>query len=832
MSLTADDSARFGFASERWLEVLRTAEAPPALGRLGPYELLEEAGRGGQGVVFRARQPGTGREIAVKRLLAGSFASPQTLRRFEREVEAAIALNHPGIVTVYGVERVEGAPLLAMEWVDGVPVTRWAAQRSRAEVLRLFLLVCDAVQHAHQRGVLHRDLKPSNVLVDAAGRPRVLDFGLAKLASDSQATITASGDFLGTPAYAAPEQWRGEELDVRADVYALGTLLFEMLTGRRLVEGEGLKALLQASASVTPTRPSALLRSIPRELDAIVLQALATERPQRYQSVDALASDVRRFLAGEPVSAHPPGAWYLLRKLVARNRLVSALAAALVLAILVHAFLTARHADELAHERDRALLAGKAEAEAHALADAQRVRAEEALGVAQEQRVQAEQERETAQQMLDFIAADLVQEADPQRHGHTPSLSEVLRASAAKVDERFPDAPRIAARFHRVLGRALWQLGSFAEAETELRKALALAPDRSAFDRALDHTLLGLILHGGGKYAEAEVVLRRAIELHESCDPPDRRGLGEALAALAPVLRLSSRDEEALDVGLRVVELVSGDSRIRALGNVGVTLFQMGRLAEARPYYEEALASYIEQHGEEDASVVPLIGNLAALDAASGDRQGAVATYRRCLEIQERALGPDHPFTADTRLDLAEVLVLTGALDEGEDQVLEALEDLPEGSIEAALGQLILGNLWMERGDAAAAEPHYAAAVRAFDALGHRVNFQIAAEEWLNALVATKQHEQAETLLRRVLEVAAGRDLAWALSNLGALRSGRGDQEEARELLERAIELVATLPGEATLHADTLRAYARVLRRLGDAEGAAALEREADELRR
>src|SRR5688572_26532464 len=159
----SDDSSLFDLGSDDWVELVRAAETPEALGFLGPYQLVAEAGRGGQGVVYRAQQPGTGRTIAVKRLLAGKLASPAALRRFEREIEASTALNHPGIVTVYAADVVDGAPVLTMEWVEGVPITTWARGRPRTEVLRCFLLVCDAVQHAHQRGVLHRDLKPSNV---------------------------------------------------------------------------------------------------------------------------------------------------------------------------------------------------------------------------------------------------------------------------------------------------------------------------------------------------------------------------------------------------------------------------------------------------------------------------------------------------------------------------------------------------------------------------------------------------------------------------------------------------------------------------------------------
>ncbi len=200
------DPADYGFLFDEpgdgWLESVRDAETPVSLGSIGDYELIAEVSRGGQGVVFLARQPGTHRTIALKRLRAGTLSTAAMQQRFQREVEAAAALNHPNIVTVYGMEVVDGLPVFAMEWVDGVPVTEWAAhgeddeRRDPSEMLELFLRICDAVQHAHSRGVLHRDLKPSNILVDECGQPHVLDFGLAmRLEPD------ATGEILETPAF-------------------------------------------------------------------------------------------------------------------------------------------------------------------------------------------------------------------------------------------------------------------------------------------------------------------------------------------------------------------------------------------------------------------------------------------------------------------------------------------------------------------------------------------------------------------------------------------------------------------------------------------------------
>ncbi len=339
-----------------WLAWARRAESPVALGRLGSYELLSEIGHGAQGTVYKARQPGTKREVVIKRLAAGSFATASMRARFEREIEALGVLRHPNIVTAHAAELVDGQPILVLEWVDGQPMDRWAAagpegRRDVREILATFALACDAVAHAHQHAVIHRDLKPSNIFVDAVDQPHVLDFGLATWTRDAARTTLAAPSeahgFLGTPAYASPEQIGGghAELDTRTDIFSLGVILYELLTGEwpfaapdRHAPGPLLADVFDAVRRVEPRRPSSLRPELGTELDAILLKAIAKVPGERYQSADALAGDLRRFLAGEPVLAHPLTTGYELRKLVRRHRVAfggGALLAGLVLAFAI-----------------------------------------------------------------------------------------------------------------------------------------------------------------------------------------------------------------------------------------------------------------------------------------------------------------------------------------------------------------------------------------------------------------------------------------------------------------------------------------------------------------
>jgi len=335
----------------------------PPPGTVPGFELLEVISRGGQGVVFRAVQTDSKRPAAVKMLLAGAFASGEQLRRFEREIEIAARLRHPYIVSVFASgESLDGRRYVAMEHVPGIALDRFVRERwpvgggnARArinQIMRLFQMVAEGVGYAHANGVMHRDLKPSNILVDTEGKPRVLDFGLAR-ADDALAGTAVTVEFAGTPAFAAPEQFSSAlgPVSTRTDVYALGLVLYRVLTGRHPYPCDGLIAeVSQHAVSTEPTPPSRYLGRLPEGVEAIVLKALSKSPLQRYQTGSAMAADIEDFLAGRPVSARRSSTAYVLRTLAMKHRVVSLAA----LVVLVTVFAAAIGLALLSSDLDRA----------------------------------------------------------------------------------------------------------------------------------------------------------------------------------------------------------------------------------------------------------------------------------------------------------------------------------------------------------------------------------------------------------------------------------------------------------------------------------------------
>src|SRR5215472_12836245 len=304
----------------------------------GPYELLEEVARGGMGIVYRARQTQVNRVVAVKLMAAGQFAAPDFLKRFCTEAEAAASLDHPNIVPIYEVGECEGQPFFSMKFVEGgslaARISNQEFQTAQHEAAVLVAKLARAAHYAHQRGILHRDIKPGNVLLDAHGEPQLTDFGLAKLV-ERDSTFTRTMAMLGTPSYMSPEQARGEakQLTTAVDVYGLGAVFYELLTGQPPFAGGTTMNTVRQVLEKEPRRPSALKPGIDRDLETICLKCLEKDPARRYGSAEALGADLERWQRHEPVEARPPSAAYRLQKAWSRNRLAFSAAIAVVLAL-------------------------------------------------------------------------------------------------------------------------------------------------------------------------------------------------------------------------------------------------------------------------------------------------------------------------------------------------------------------------------------------------------------------------------------------------------------------------------------------------------------------
>jgi len=309
------------------------------------YTILEELPRGGQAVVYKAVQEATHREVAIKVLLQGPYASNNAQLRFEREVDLAAHLRHPNIVTIYDSGIAKGQYFFAMEYIQGKPLDKYvrAEKLSLRDTMILFNKICAAVTYAHQHGVMHRDLKPGNIMVDAEGEPHILDFGLAKLTESSEnnsyqkVTTSISGQIFGTLAYMSPEQTLGQPgaVDARTDIYSLGVILYKVLTDSFPYEVTGsMYSILRNITEIEPLKPSCIVPHLNSEAEAILLKALAKNPDFRYQSTAELERDIENWLQGLPVSARSDSSIYLLRKLISRHRYTSTVIALLLVIVL------------------------------------------------------------------------------------------------------------------------------------------------------------------------------------------------------------------------------------------------------------------------------------------------------------------------------------------------------------------------------------------------------------------------------------------------------------------------------------------------------------------
>jgi tetratricopeptide (TPR) repeat protein len=670
--------------------------------------------------------------------------SGAVLARFEAERQALALMDHPNIARVLdGGTTAEGRPYFVMELVKGLPLTEYCDDRrlSVRARLDLFVQVCSAVQHAHQKGVIHRDLKPSNILVtehDGKPVPKVIDFGLAKAlhslhALTERTLYTSFGTMVGTPLYMAPEQVGINALDVdtRTDIYALGVLLYELLTGttplekkrfkeaaweemRRLIrEEEAPRPSVRLSSSdALPSlaarrqiEPAKLSRLIRGDLDWIVLKALEKDRNRRYETANGLAMDVQRHLADEPVLACPPSAGYRMRKFARKHRAgltaVAAFAALLFLGAAVSSWLAvqarlARDAEvaermEAEQQRDRAL---KAESEA----TLQRDRALKAEADAKAAGQQAAEEKAIAQAVNAFLRNDLLRqtaESAQVQQGFKPDpdvkMRTLLDRASSKVEERFKDKPRVEAAVRQAIAWPYHQLGGVAQGQlrqdlnraAQVHQARAIEVLEKALGKDNDQTLIAVYGLGAmhvnlGQNAQAEPYFRRVYEGGQRAHGADDPRTLEAANNLAYLYQRTGRQDQAEKVyqeALESARRVPGAESIRVslMGNLGFLYSQQNRFAEAEPLLRQSLEDRRRISGDKSTDTRKALDTLGLMYIAQGRGAEAEPLLREALAVVQTQWDDQAIATASPLSYLSHALVQQGKYAEAESLLRKSL---------------------------------------------------------------------------------------------------------------------------------------------------------------
>ncbi len=697
----------------------RPAYQPGSL--VGAYRIVREIGHGGMGAVYLAeRADGAFDKHVALKVVRRGLDTDDIVLRFRHERQTLADLDHPNIARLLdGGATGEGLPFFVMEYVEGTPIDRYCDERALTipERLELFHTLTSAVQAAHRNLVVHRDLKPENVLVTADGTLKLLDFGIAKVlaSSPSPATETHDGRLM-TPAYASPEQLLGQPITTAADIFSLGILLYELLTGRRpfprttgggpSIEREVCETIparpsavvMQPLVSIGPdgevatlppetlsarrrSSPAALSRQLAGDLDAIVALAMRKEPNRRYGSAEQFAEDVRRHRAGLPVAARKGVFTYRAGKFVRRHAGAVATAALLAAALAAGVGTIAWQARVVAVERDRARLEG-----------------------------------EKAREMSAFLQ-DMLRSPDPQNGGRTVTVVDTLDRAVRRLDAETHMDPEVRAGLRRALGATYAGLGLYEVAEAQLRAALgalrAAAPSGLAEIAGVETDLAGVVSSRGDAKA-AEALYLHALSIFDKLALRDDLGRADALNGLGEVLRgrgddggAEARYREALDIRRRLRggrDILVAES----LNNLAVVMHGRNDLAEAERLYREALGIIRAARGDEHPGVPAALTNLATVVGSRGDMAGSETLYREALTIRRRLLGDAHPDVAFTMYALADTLLGLGRYEEAVGLCREVLSrrgtSLPADHPLAAASLLILGKGLVEQGHPREAE--------------------------------------------------------------------------------------------------------------------------------
>jgi eukaryotic-like serine/threonine-protein kinase len=704
-----------------------TATAPETERRIGPYRLLQLIGEGGMGEVWLAEQLEPRRKVALKLIKAG-MDTKQVVARFESERQALALMDFPAIAKVFdGGSTPEGRPYFVMEYVAGVPITEHCDTHklSTAARLELFTEVCEGVQHAHQKAIIHRDLKPSNILVslvDGKAQVKIIDFGIAKATGyrlTEKTLFTELGAIIGTPEYMSPEQadLTGQDVDTRTDVYSLGVLLYQLLTGelpftsndlrsssydelrRKLKEVEPpwpstkLSTLgkgAEKSAENRRTDPVALRNQLEGDLDAITMKALEKERARRYGTPSELAADIRRHLRNEPVVARPPSTAYRLSKYIRRHRVGVTVAVGLVVLLVAFAVAMGIQAQRTAAERDRANRERVASDRVSAFLANMLINLKpEALGtalwkdlhqgVAAGRRAQGVPEAKVNSALASLD--ETLSVVNPTETAVHVLDEQILRSAGKTVEKEMGSEPRIAGSLEGTLAQAYGNLGLYKQWEEHARRSVelrtrALGPEDPATLRSMMN--LASAYDVQGRYAEAEKLNRETLEVRRRVLGPEHPDTLASMNNLAIVYREEQRLADAeklyletLQVKRRVLGPEHPDT-LQSMNNLATLYYFQKRYAEAEQLDLETLEIKRRVLGPENPETLFSLSNLASIYEDEGRHAEAEKLNLEGLEAGRRIFGPDHPYTLGSMVNLAIIYNVEGRYADAEKLAKEA----------------------------------------------------------------------------------------------------------------------------------------------------------------
>ncbi len=801
--------------------------APDLVGTvIDQYRLLEILGSGGMGEVYLAEQEEPIRRKVALKVIKLGMDTKEVIARFRSERQALAMMDHPNIAKIHDAGATkEGRPYFVMEHVEGVPITHFCDRHHlpTRERLGLFVQVCQAIHHAHQKGIIHRDIKPSNVLVsrqDGVAIPKVIDFGVAKATSREQTqstVLTVQGQLVGTPEYMSPEQaeMSGRFVDTTTDVYSLGVLLYELLTGMlpfdsgvlRMADFDEIRRIIREDEPAKPSSRlstpsdqailvagnrqssvSALSKRIRGELDWITMRALEKDRTRRYQSASEFALDIERYLRDEPVVAGPPSTTYRMTKLIKRHKRAVGTLSVIVMALAIGL----------------------------GVSTAMFFRAESARERAVSEARKAERINTFMQEMLGSV--------NPAEMGMDVTVRQALDEAAVNVETELADQPEIQAAVRSTIGITYAALGQYDAAEIHLTAALATR--REVFGDEHPEVATGLynlaaLREMQGDYAEAERLFEEALTLRKAVFGEVHAEVAANLVRLGTVYSFQGRYDEAEPVlreALAMQQSLLGEEHADVadgLNNLATLLQRQGKYAEAEPLFRQSLALRRALYGEEHPHVASTLNELATLLQEQGRYAEAEAVFQEALAMRRELFGEEHPQTAASLGNLAVIMRMQGKYAEAEKFYREALATqerlFGEEHPDMAANLHNLGTVLKIQGRYAEAEPYSRRAVAMVKkAFGDEHPHVATCMATLAGLLARQDKDaEAEAMYLTALAMrrkALGEEhavIALNLNDLGILYQAQGRYEEAEARYQEGLAMQEKLLGPS--HPDVAR---------------------------